>query len=297
MDNGVAIRTDKLTRRFGRKVAVDALDLHVPRGCVVALAGRNGAGKTTAIRMLLGLLRPTAGSATVLGLNPRKKDVAIRRRVGYVPETHHIYPWMTVGEVTWFCAPFYPTWSDARCKELLDRFDLDPEQKIKELSRGMVAKVALTLALAHDPELLVLDEPTSGLDVVVRREFLESIVRLIAEEGRTVLLSSHLLADVERVADRIALLDEGKLRLVEDLASLKARFRRVDVTFAGQPPAELPAEGVRSVRRDGRRWEVVFDRFEPSELAALHAACPGARVEEQGMGLEDIFVALVGKEG
>lgn len=297
MDNGVVIRTQKLTRRFGRKVAVDGLDLEVPRGCVLGLAGRNGAGKTTTLRMLLGLLRPSSGTATVLGLDPRKKDVAIRRRAGYVPETHHIYPWMTVAEVTWFCAPFYPTWSDARARELLDRFDLDPKQKIKELSRGMVAKVALTLALAHDPELLVLDEPTSGLDVLVRREFLKSIVRLIAEEGRTVLLSSHLLADVERVADRIALMDGGKLALVEDLASLKARFRRVDIAFADEPPAELPAKGVRSVRRDGRRWDVVFERFDPSELAALRAACPGARVEEHDMGLEDIFVALVGDHG
>lgn len=296
MDNGVAIRTEKLTRRFRGRVAVDALDLEVPRGCVVALAGRNGAGKTTTIAMLLGLLRPSSGKATVLGLDPRKKDVAIRRRVGYVPETHHIYPWMTVREVVGFCAPFYPTWSDARCAELLGRFALDPKQKIKELSRGMVAKVALTLALAHEPELLVLDEPTSGLDVVVRREFLGSIVRLIAEEGRTVLLSSHLLADVERVADRIALLDAGKLALVEDLASLKARFRRVDIAFAAEPPAELPAKGVLSVRKDGRRWEAVFDRFAPSALAGLRAACPGARIEEHGMGLEDIFVALVGPQ-
>jgi ABC-2 type transport system ATP-binding protein len=246
--------------------------------------------------MLLGLLRPTAGSATVLGLDPRKKDVAIRRRVGYVPETHHIYPWMRVREVTWFCAPFYPTWSDARCTELLARFDLDPAQKIKELSRGMVAKVALTLALAHDPELLVLDEPTSGLDVVVRREFLGSIVRLIAEEGRTVLLSSHLLADVERVADRIALLDEGRLKLVEDLASLKARFRRVEVTFPDEPPAELPIGGVLSTHRDGRRWELILDHFAPAALAHLRTACPAGRIEEHDMGLEDIFVALVGGE-
>ena len=296
MDNGVAIRTDKLTRRFGRTIAVDGLDLEVPRGCVLGLAGRNGAGKTTAIRMLLGLLRPTAGSATVLGLDPRKKDVAIRRRVGYVPESHHIYPWMRVREVTRFCAPFYPTWSPERCAELLDRFGLDPSQKVKALSRGMVAKVALTLALAHDPELLVLDEPTSGLDVVVRREFLGSIVRLIAEEGRTVLLSSHLLADVERVADRIALLDGGKLRLVEDLVALKARFRRLDITFPADPPAELPIGGVLSTHRDGRRCELILDHFAPAALAALRAACPSARIEEHDMGLEDIFVALVGGE-
>lgn len=296
MDDGNVIVAKGLTKRFGKKAAVESLDLEVPRGCVFALAGRNGAGKTTTIRMLLGLLRPAAGSVTVLGLDPAKKDVAVRRRLGYVPETHHIYPWMRVGEVMRFCAPFYPTWSPSRCGELLRRFELDERQKVRELSRGMVAKVALTLALAHDPELLVLDEPTSGLDVVVRREFLESIVRLVAEQGRTVLLSSHLLTDVERVADRIALIDEGRLKLVEDLASLKARFRRVELAFADEPPADLCVEGVLKLRRDGRRCEAIFDRFAPATIEALRAIHPSAQIEEKGMGLEDIFVALVGKE-
>ncbi len=294
MDKGFVIETRGLTRRYGKKLAVNGVDLAVPRGCVFGFAGRNGAGKTTTIRMLLGLLRPTAGSATVLGLDPRKKDVEVRRRIGYVPETHHIYPWMRVGEVMKFCAPFYPTWNWPRCQELLKGFDLDEKQKIKELSRGMVAKVALTLALAHEPVLLVLDEPTSGLDAVVRREFLESIVRLIAEEGKTVFMSSHNLADVERVADRIALLDNGKLELAEELASLKARFRRVELAFAGEPPQELAAEGILKTARDGRRWEVIFDRFTPAALDALRAACPTAAAEAHPMSLEDIFIALVG---
>ena len=294
MEDGQVIETKGLTKLFGRKLAVDSLDLGVPRGCVYGLAGRNGAGKTTTIRMLLGLLRPTSGSASVLGLDPRKKDVEIRRRLGYVPETHHIYPWMKVREVMKFCAPFYPTWNWGRCKELLGRFELDEKQKIKELSRGMVAKVALTLALAHDPELLVLDEPTSGLDVVVRREFLESIVRLIAEEGRTVFISSHLLADVERVADRIALLHGGKLKLVEELSSLKARFRRVEIAFSEEPPEALEVEGIMGISKDGRRWEVVFDRFASSTMQELRLACPSAQAEEKSMGFEDIFVALVG---
>ena len=294
MDNGAVIETRGLTRRFGKKLVVDSLDLAVPRGCVYGLAGRNGAGKTTTIRMLLGLLSRTRGSAKVLGLDPKKKDVAIRRRVGYVPETHHIYPWMKVREVMRFCAPFYPTWNPDRCRELLDRFGLDEGQKVRELSRGMVAKVALTLALAHEPELLVLDEPTSGLDVVVRREFLESVVRLIAEENRTVFISSHLLADVERVADRIALLDNGKLKLVEDLADLKARFRRVELSFADEPPESLPVEGIRHLTKDGRRWEAIFDRFSQGAIEELRAAFPSAQIEAKDMGLEDIFVALVG---
>jgi len=296
MDNGHVIETEGLTKRYGKKVVVDSIDVRVPRGCVYGLAGRNGAGKTTTIRMLLGLLSPTSGSVSVLGLNPRKKDVEIRRRVGYVPETHNIYPWMKVREVMKFCAPFYPTWNPAKCNELLDRFDLDREQKVRELSRGMVAKVALTIALAHDPEMLVLDEPTSGLDVVVRREFLESVVRLIAEEGRTVVISSHLLADVERVADKIALLDEGKLRFVEDTADLKARFRRVAVTFPTDPPAALELPGILDIQKDGRRWDIIFDGYTPETLPTLRAGLPSVQVEESGMGLEDIFVALVGSK-
>ncbi len=294
-DSGLIISTHGLTRKFGKALAVDSVNLEVPRGCVFGLAGRNGAGKTTLIRMMLGLLEPTNGSAEVLGLDPRKQDVALRRQVGYVPEEHHIYRWMKVREVLRFCAPFYPTWDDAHAAELLKRFDLDPEKKIAALSKGMLAKVALTLALAHHPALLVLDEPTSGLDVIVRREFLESIVRLISEEGKTVLMSSHLLDDVERVVERLAFLDEGKLVLTEDMASLKARFGRVRISFETAAPERLDIPGIRHMERDGRRLEITFDQYGPPTLAALRAACPGAQIVEQSMGLEDIFVELVGK--
>jgi len=170
------IETRGLARRFGKVHAVDGLDLSVPRGSVFGFIGRNGAGKTTTVRMLLGLLPMTQGfrmllgllpmtqgSATVLGLDSRKESFDIKRRVGYVPEIHHFYKWMTVGELTRFTSSFYPSWQEKKCSELLTRFELDPAKKIKELSKGMVAKAALTLALAHNPELLVLDEPTGGL--------------------------------------------------------------------------------------------------------------------------------------
>ena len=289
------IQTHDLTKRFSKVNAVDGVNLEVPRGCVFGLAGRNGAGKTTLIRMILGLLEPTKGSSAALGLDPRRQDVLLRRQVGYVPEEHHIYRWMKVREVLHFCEPFYPTWDGAHANELLERFDLDPEKKIDALSKGMVAKVALTLALAHHPPLLVLDEPTSGLDVIVRREFLESIVRLISEEGKTVLMSSHLLDDVERVVERLAFLDEGKLVLTEDMASLKARFRRVRVSFENEAPERLNIAGIRRVERDGRRLEITFDQFGPQTQAALQAACPGAQIADERLGLEDIFVELVGK--
>lgn len=304
------IRTEQITKRYGRQTAVDGVDLKVPEGKVFALMGRNGAGKTSLIRMLLGLTPISGGRAEVLGLDSAKKSVEVRARVGYVPEAHHMYRWMTVAEIVRFTAAFYPTWNDALCAELLRKFNLDPAKRIKELSRGMVAKTALTLALAHEPRLLILDEPTDGLDAVVRKEFLESIVSVAADEGRTVVISSHLLQDVERVADRVALMDGSRLRFVEDTESLKERVREVKLTFAGDAP-ELPVAedanlakdntdlrkalpGLVSSRREKHEWLLVLDNHGPGTMAELAARFPGARIETRGMTLEDIFVALVG---
>jgi len=288
------IQTKGLARRFGKSLAVDGLDLEVPRGSVFGFIGRNGAGKTTTVRMLLGLLPMSAGSATVLGHDPRKESFDIKRRVGYVPEIHHFYQWMTIAELTRFTSSFYPTWQEAKCAELLKNFELDPAKKIKELSKGMVAKVALTLALAHDPELLVLDEPTGGLDVMVRREFLESIVRMIQEEGKTVFLSSHVLVDMERVADEIAIIEEGRLVKRSTLEELKDKVKKVKLTFAGDPPGDVRIEGARNVDRDGREWVVTYEDFSEEKLNALRKL-PVSDAQVIDLDLEDIFVVLVGK--
>ena len=244
MDDAV-IRTEKLTKRYKKQTAVSEVSLEVPPGKIFALMGRNGAGKSSLIRMLLGLTPITAGRATVLGLDSAKEHVAIRARVGYVPEAHHMYRWMTIGEVVRFTASFYPTWNEKSCADLIRKFDLDPSKRIKELSRGMVAKVALTLALAHEPRLLVLDEPTDGLDAVVRKEFLESIVSVAADEGRTVLISSHLLQDVERVADRVALMEESRIGLVEDAGRAQGAVPRTE--------DHLRRLALRSLGEGGRR--------------------------------------------
>jgi ABC-2 type transport system ATP-binding protein len=289
------IETRRLARRFGKAMAVDNLDLDVARGSVFGFIGRNGAGKTTTVRMLLGLLPMTAGSATVLGLDARKRSFDIKQRVGYVPETHHFYQWMTVGELTRFTSSFYPTWQHEKCAELLDRFELDRTKKIKELSKGMVAKLALTLALAHDPELLVLDEPTGGLDVMVRRDFLESIVRMIQEEGKTVFLSSHVLTDMERIADDIAIIEEGRLVKRAPLQELKEKVKKVRLTFRDEPPADLRIEGARSVARDGREWLVTYDDFSEDRVVALRKL-PVSNVQVLDLDLEEIFVVLVGRK-
>ena len=246
---GAVIRVDGLIKRYRGQTAVDGLSLEVPEGSVFGLLGENGAGKTTTIQALLGLIQPDAGRLEVLGLDPSRQGFEVRRRIGYVPEAPVLYDWMTVAEIGWFAAGVpprrrrdRPAGYQARYAELTRGFELPAKRKIKALSKGMRAKVSLSLALASDPPLLILDEPTSGLDVLVRREFLESMVDL-AGAGRTVLLSSHQIGEVERVASHVALLHQGKLILAEPLDELKARTFLVSVMFASRDHPEAPPEG------------------------------------------------------
>jgi ABC-2 type transport system ATP-binding protein len=291
MDSPV-IQANGLSKRFGRVTAVTELSLEVPSGQVLALMGANGAGKTTLIRMLLGLLRPDTGSASVLGLDPQRESVRLRQRVGYVPETHHFYPWMQIGEVCRFAAGAYPTWDADTCQGLLRTFSLDPEKRMGGLSRGMTAKVALTLALAHRPRLLVLDEATSGLDAAVRQEFLETMVGVAADEGRTVLISSHLLNEVERVVDHAAFIDRGRLRFVEDVESLRERFREIRLTFADEAPDALDLPGVLQATRLGREWVAVIDNASEARLGAIRERFPEAESASRVLSLQEVFVAL-----
>jgi ABC-2 type transport system ATP-binding protein len=234
-----------VSKKFGRTVALDGVSLEVPSGVVCAMLGANGAGKTTAIRILLGLESPDAGEATVLGMKSRTHSLEIRQRVGYVAEKPPLYDWMTVEEIGWFAAGFYVTGYQAVYAAHVQRFGLDPSQKIKHLSKGMRAKVALALSLSHEPDLLILDEPTSGLDPLVRREFLESMVD-VAAQGRTVLLCSHQVAEVERVADLVAILLNGKLVAFERLEDLKRHTQEVVLTLPtleAKPP-RIPGDVV-----------------------------------------------------
>src|SRR5262249_18739075 len=195
----------------------------VPRGAIFALLGDNGAGKTTTIRMLTGLLPPDAGRAVLLGQDCWKEAVALRHRVGYVPERPRFYDWMTVAELGWFTDGFHRPGSLPRYQERVAHFELDPKKRLSPLSKGQYAKVGLALALAHEPEVLILDEPTSGLDLLVRREFLTSMVGLAAE-GRTILISSHQIAEIERVASHVAFLAHGRLLLAGTLDDLRRRL-------------------------------------------------------------------------
>jgi ABC-2 type transport system ATP-binding protein len=290
------IRLEQVTKFFGREAALANVSLEVPRGIVFAILGENGAGKTTAIRIMLGLTDPDAGRAQVLGLDSRNQGLEIRQRVGCVSERPTMYEWMTVDELGWFTAGFYGEGFQARYRILAAQFKLPSGKKVKELSKGMRAKVALALALGHDPELLILDEPTSGLDPMVRREFMESMVDRAAS-GKTVFLSSHQMNEVERVADMVAILRHGKLLLVERLDRLKEELNEVTVTLAnGAPqPPELAGEILRT-RRRARQWQLLTRRVNLDDIAAMRNHESVAEVDVRTPSLEEIFAAYMQTE-
>lgn len=287
------IELANVTKRFGRQTALDDVTLQVQPGVVFALLGENGAGKTTAIRLMLGLTEATAGEACVLGMGSRRDGLAIRRRVGYLPERPTLYEWMTAPEIGWFTAGFYADGFEHHFHTLVENFHVPLDRRLSQLSRGMRAKVALSLAMAHRPELLILDEPTSGLDTMVRREFLESMV-LVAAEGRTVLLSSHQIGEVERVADIVAMIHAGRLLLIERLDELKSSTHHLAVTMSDGSSLPPSLDGrVIYQRRRGRQWEVLVRGLEEPALERLRFAEGVVAVEARTPSLEEIFVAYM----
>src|SRR5712692_210346 len=225
------ITVSELTRRFGATTALSAVSLSVPPGAVYGLVGENGAGKTTLIKHILGLLRAESGSVRVFGHDPVADPVAVLSRIGYLSEEHDLPGWMRVDELMRYSRAFYPAWDDAYAEELRQTFALDASAKIKDLSKGQKARAGLLVALAYRPELLVLDEPSSGLDPIVRRDIVGAVIRTIAGEGRTVLFSSHLLDEVEQVADHVTMISEGKIALSAPLDAIRESHRCVTVCF------------------------------------------------------------------
>ena len=219
------ISVSELTRRFGTTTALDAVSLALPRGAVYGLVGANGAGKTTLIKHILGLLRAEHGSVRVFGLDPVADPVGVLSRIGYLSEENDLPGWMRVDELIRYSRAFYPAWDDAYAEDLRQAFALDPMAKIKNLSKGQKARAGLLVALSYRPELLVLDEPSSGLDPIVRRDILGAVMRTIADEGRTVLFSSHLLEEVEQVADHVTMIAGGRIVMSASLAEIKESHR------------------------------------------------------------------------
>ena len=284
-----AIVTQRLTKYYGNKAVVRDVDLRVPRGCVYGLLGRNGAGKSTLLKMLLGFVRPDYGQARLLGENLEQLSCATRARIAYLAEGHPLYGRMTIEQAVALVRPFYPRWDQALVREVLDHFALSPRARIGRLSKGQRAQVSLTLALAPDPELLVLDDPTLGLDPNVRRDFLESAILLIQRQGRSILLSSHILADVERIADRIGVMVDGVLRVDCPTDQFKQAVRKVLVQFHDPQPEPLKLSGLISDTPVGSRRELIFVGFGSEQQAQLDALGPSS-VELVDLNLEDAFI-------
>ncbi|TWU60036.1 putative ABC transporter ATP-binding protein YbhF [Rubripirellula tenax] len=291
MGNSV-ISLESVSKRYGRTQALDHVSLEVPEGVVFALLGENGAGKTTMIRILTGFENPDSGHARVLGHSTTDAAMEIRRAVGYVSDAPALYDWMQAEEIGWFTAAFYDDAFPMRYLELLAAFDVPAGVKIKNMSKGQRAKIALALATAHDPKLLILDEPTSGLDPMVRRQFLESMVDRAAL-GRTVLLSSHQISEVERVADWVAIVHKGKLKVCEPLEALRAKTFIVTMTLDhSDSTVAVPHGKVYSEVQNGRQLRFVVSDL-PEDWRSQFGPESGVNdVVAVPASLEEIFVAV-----
>jgi ABC-2 type transport system ATP-binding protein len=285
-----AVEITGLSRRFGPKLALNDVSLQVRRGHVFGLVGANGAGKTTLIKHVLGRLKPESGSVRVFGFDPVADPVAALGRIGYLSENRDLPAWMRVDELLRYTQAFYPKWDENYAEELRQQFGLDPRAKIKTLSRGENAKAGLLIALAYRPELLLLDEPSSGLDPVVRRDILEAIIRTVADEGRTVFFSSHLLEEVERVADDVAMMFNGQIVLAGALDDVKDNHHRLVLRFDSPQSSAPTVPGVLRITGSGQEWTAICNGKREEAVAAA-ARAGGRVVAEDSPSLDEIFVA------
>lgn len=288
-----AIELRDLTRNFGKAQAVKNLSLTVRPGAIHGFFGRNGAGKTTTIKCLLNLLRPTSGSARLFGLDPARDEVAVKRRLAYVPDSPTFYPWMSVRQTLNYFASFRERWDHTVEAELLGRFRLDPAQQASALSKGQAMLLALIAAICPGPELLILDEPTAGLDPINRRELLEAVIGAYQDadpERRTVFLSTHLISEVEGIVDEFTIVDQGAV-LTSGADDARARFKRIRVRFAGPPPL-LSFPGLVDARGHGRQREFVVEGAVDAALEVIRKHAP-EEMSTEALDIESIFCALL----
>jgi ABC-2 type transport system ATP-binding protein len=293
----LVIQARGLTRYFGRKCAVDTVSFNVPKGSVFAFIGRNGAGKTTTIRMILGLMEPTRGSSTILGYESMTLPPEARARVGYMAEGHPVYSWMRVGKYADFQKSFYSHWNQEIFAGVIDYFAIDPRTRAGHLSHGQRAGLHLAMTLAIEPEVLMLDDPATGLDPSARRSLLEAMIYFTRSRERTIFFSTHLLDDVERVADHVAVLDYSVLRVCASADTFRDRVHRLVARFRSEPPHKLPAiPGLLRVTRSERELSLIVANLNgrtERDLEALGAES----VDEQPISLEDALIAHVGRQG
>jgi ABC-2 type transport system ATP-binding protein len=289
-----AIEIRGLNYNYGHSEAVHNFNLTVPQGRCYGLFGRNGAGKTTTMKCLLNLLRPRAGTVRVFGLDPARNEVAVKRRLAYVPDYVAFYPWMTVRETLDYLSSFRKHWNQETERDLLGRFRLKPEQRTGELSKGQRTQVALVAAICPEPELLLLDEPTSGLDPIVRREFIETVIGAYQEGGlgqRTILVSTHLITEFEGLIDDFTIMDGGRDLLSLGADQARERYQKIRARFPHQPPS-VDFEGALQVRRNGRELELIANGEAAEIMEMLRGFSPESLTSE-ALSLEEVFVATL----
>jgi len=289
-----AIEIRGLTYNYGHNEAVHDFNLTVPEGHCYGLFGRNGAGKTTTMKCLLNLLRPRAGAVRVFGLDPARTEVAVKRRLAYVPDHVAFYPWMTVRETLDYLASFRERWNTETERDLLERFRLNPDQRTGALSKGQRTQVALVAAICPEPDLLLLDEPTSGLDPIVRREFIETVIGAYQEGGsgkRTILVSTHLITEFEGLIDDFTIMDKGRDVISLGADEARERYQKIRARFA-QPPPSVDFKAALQVRRNGRELELVANGEGPEIMEMLRAFSPESLTSE-ALSLEEVFVATL----
>jgi ABC-2 type transport system ATP-binding protein len=291
MTEEIVLETQGLTKYYGSVLAVDHINLKIPRGCICGFVGRNAAGKTTAIKLMLGLLNPTAGKSKLLGFDSRALTPAVRQRVGYVTEGHRLFGWMNIGDLERFQRAFLPgQWDEKFFAEMIEYFGLKKKQKIKHLSNGQRAQVSLALALSPNPELLIMDDPTLGLDAAIRRQFLSGMIEIIMREGRTILFSSHILGDVERVADRIVVIDKGVIRADCKLEQFRAAVKKVVLVFEDSAPLQVDVDGLLHCRRSEKELALILVGTDDGKIAELAESIGAERYHIANMNLEDQFI-------
>jgi ABC-type multidrug transport system ATPase subunit len=292
------IEASDLRKQYGGVEALRGLSLQVPAGSICGFLGRNGAGKTTTIKILLGMARPTSGHARVFGLPADAQDASleIRRRTGFVSDDKDLYDYMTVEAMIRFTAAFFPRWRIDLQQRYLGRFELPLDRKVKALSRGMRTKLALLLALCRGAELLILDEPTSGLDPAMTEEILQALVAHVASEEMTVFFSSHQIAEVDQIADHVAIIDRGRPVVTGALDDLRENFRRIQLVFDGEAPEpRFRSPGVQRIWRKGRVLTVLSSSGADGILDEMRALNP-ASVDVVPVTLKEIFLETVATE-
>ncbi|MBS0203480.1 MAG: ABC transporter ATP-binding protein [Planctomycetes bacterium] len=291
MNDNVIVEATGLCRQFGKTPVLRGLNLSIERGMVVGLLGTNGCGKSTLVKCLLGLLRLSGGSARLFGEDPWTLSGAAKARLGYVPQDVKLYPWMTVSQVIAYTAAFYPRWDFQLSEELLQRWDLPRDRRVGPMSPGQMQKLGLILALGHRPELLVLDEPVAALDPIARREFLKSLLEVTQDEQHTVLFSTHITSDLERVASHVALLKDGKLALFDDLDAVKDRVKRLRITTAQPLPGSFAIAGALRTEVEGTTALVAATNVNEPMLTELRSRWQ-ADIVVENLNLEEIFLEL-----